>query len=403
MFFPIRTDRSLRRTPWVNRTLIALNVLVFLGTAGQLDQVFFHMGQRVPLHELVARLPVAQYMLFPSQPQVVQFVSYQFLHAGWEHILGNMLFLYVFGNSVEDRLGKVAYLLFYLAGGVVAGLGHAVIEQTTPVLGASGAVAAVSGAYLALFPISNVTILYWFIFIGTFEVSSMTLILFQIAQDAVLYVGRFGGVAYLAHLSGYAYGFVIGMGLLWIGLLTREPYDMLAMLERHRRRAQFRSLTRQGYQPWEHQPGALGKSEHGQASPTDDEQRLVMEMRSQINKAISEHRLEQAAEIYHDLLTRDAGQVLASQQQLDVANQLMANRYYDTAAVAYELFLDTYRNYGQREQIELILGLIYGRYLHQYKRAKELLSQAMTRLTDPQEKRLALQALKEIDNSADAS
>ncbi len=375
MFFPIRTDRSLSRTPWVNYSLIAVNVLIFLATAQGFDP---------------------RYLLNPASPQIEQFVSYQFLHAGWDHLLGNMLFLYVFGNSVEDRLGKIAYLLFYLAGGILAGLGHAVIEGTTPVLGASGAVAAVSGAYLALFPMSNVTIVYWFIFIGTFEVSSMLLILFQIAQDAVFYVARFGGVAYLAHLSGYAYGFAIGMGLLWIRLLPREHYDLLALIEQRRRRAQFRALTRRGYQPWQHAPALGGSSKQASTPDRDPEHGRILELRSDIHQAMRDHQLDVAANLYLELMQIDSGQVLSTHHQLDLANQLMSNRHYDTAAAAYELFLSTYKNYGQREQIELILGLIYGRYLNRHDRAKELLENALPRLSDAQEKDLAKKILSEL-------
>ncbi len=396
MFLPIRTDRSLRHTPWVNYALIAANVLIFIATTADLKKVFYLMGEGMPLDQLAKTLPVGLYMLVPSHLSIEQFISYQFLHADWMHLLGNMLFLYVFGNSVEDRLGKVAYLLFYLAGGVVAGLGHALIEQATPVLGASGAVAAVSGAYLALFPRSNVTILYIYFFIGTFEISSMLLILFQIAQDAFLYVGQFGGVAYLAHLSGYAYGFAIGIGLLWIKLLTREPYDMLSLLEQKRRRAQFQALTRKGYQPWQHQADSSVNPDRPSSSDSNPQEAKLIELRAKISSAISDHRLDDAAKLYLELLTVDPTQVLARQQQLDLANQLMSSGRYEQAAAAYELFLSAYKNYGQREQVELILGLICGRYLRKYERSKQLLTSALARLTDPDERALAQQVIEEI-------
>jgi len=213
MFFPIRTDRRLHHTPWVNIALIAANVVVFVMTK---------QGQ-----DLVAMAP---YTLHPNTPTLVQYISYQFLHANWAHLMGNMLFLYVFGNSVEDRLGKVGYLGFYLAGGVMAGLGHALIEAN-PVLGASGSVAAVTGAYLALFPLSNVTVFYWFFLIGTFEISSIMLILFQVGYNVLFQLMGDGGVAYLAHLSGYAYGFMVGMSLLRVCLLPREAFDLAGTAE----------------------------------------------------------------------------------------------------------------------------------------------------------------------------
>src|SRR5690606_12485309 len=135
-------------------------------------------------------------------------------------------FLWVFGNAVEDRLGRVGYLCFYLAGGVIAGLGHALMEPS-PVLGASGAVAAVTGAYLVLFPLTNVTIVYFFFIIGAFEVSSMVLIFFRVVTDLVFHFLGIGDVAYMAHLAGYGFGFVIALGLLLGRMLPREPYDLL--------------------------------------------------------------------------------------------------------------------------------------------------------------------------------
>jgi len=381
MFFPIRTDRRLHHTPWVNYSLIAVNVAAFVMTANG-----------------PSNSDLSSYWLNPMMPRLYQFFTYQFLHAGWEHLLGNMLFLYVFGNSVEDRLGKVGYLCFYLAGGVMAGLGHALVDPN-PVLGASGAVSAVTGAYLVLFPISNVTIVYWFFFIGAFEISSVYLIGFQIAQNIVFHIAGIGHVAYLAHLSGYAYGFVIAMSLLWIRLLPREPYDLLTMFEHKRRRAQFASLTRKGYQPWHLNKPSSPQEPDAVITP---QQQQIMDLRARISEAARGHQLDHAAALYMELLGLDATQPMSLQLQLDLANQLMSEKQYEAAAQAYELFLNTYKNYAQREQIELILGLIYSRYLQRLSRAKDLLSAAVPRLDDPAQKELAQQALEEMpDDLAD--
>ncbi len=379
MFIPIRTDRSLRRTPWVNYSLIATNVVVFLATMNDASK-----------HSL------APYWLTPTLPRLSQFITYQFLHADLMHLLGNMLFLYVFGNSVEDRLGKFGYLCFYLSSGVVAGLGQALVEPN-PILGASGAVAGVSGAFLVLFPMTNITIAYFFIFIGAFEVSGMVLILFQIAQDAFMFLGRYGGVAYLAHLSGYAFGIVIAAVFLWTKLLPHEPYDLLSMIRHRRRRAQFAAMTREGYQPWDRsQP--TEPSQAAKLEPLSPLQQRVLEIRSQINQAIDAHNLDQAADLYTQLTGIDSGQAMNQQQQLDLANHLMSQRRYEQAASAYELFLNTYTGYAQREQIQLILGLVYGRYLNRRQRARELLSAALPRLSDPDQKQLAQQVLNETSN-----
>ena len=111
-------------------------------------------------------------MLHPATPELWQFVSYAFLHGGIAHLGGNMLFLFIFGNNVNDKLGGVGYLCFYLAGAVFSGIGHSMVSAT-PILGASGAVAAVTGAYLVLFPRSMVRVFYWLlIFIDTVDIDT---------------------------------------------------------------------------------------------------------------------------------------------------------------------------------------------------------------------------------------
>ena len=104
MLIPLRTDSPLRATPWTNWALIAANLLIYLITA------------RYP--ELANG-----YTLNPAYPKLLNYFTYQFLHANFPHVLFNMLFLYVFGNNVNDRMGNLGYLAFYLAGGVFAGLG----------------------------------------------------------------------------------------------------------------------------------------------------------------------------------------------------------------------------------------------------------------------------------------
>ncbi|MFA9478549.1 rhomboid family intramembrane serine protease [Phycisphaerales bacterium AB-hyl4] len=374
MFFPIRTDRRLKRTPWVNYTLIAVNVLIFVGG-------FQQMGQ---------------FWLWPGEPRLWQFITYQFLHVNLWHLLGNMVFLWVFGNSVEDRLGRVGYLCFYLAGGVMAGLGHAWTEPA-PVLGASGAVAAVTGAYLVLFPLTNVTIVFWMIIIYAFEVSGMVLILFRVITDVVFYFLDFGNVAYVSHLAGYAFGFVVALGLLVGRVVPREPYDLLSFIEQRRRRSEFRRLTRSGYQPWEGASGGEGDRADAALTPeAKANQQQIFELRRDVTQALAVHDLPEAARLYRDLLGIESHQVLNEQPQLDVANQLMAEGRYATAAAAYELFLKHYPGYSHREQIQLILGLIYARYLHQPDRARELLSTAARRLSGS-DQQLARQVLDEVE------
>ena len=242
------------------------------------------------------------------------------------------------------------------------------------------------------------TIVYWFVFVGAFEVSSMILILFRVGQDAVFHLLGVGNVAYVAHLAGYAFGFAIGMACLFGRLLPREPYDMLALIEQRRRRRQFKKMTkRDGFQPWEHaKPGEAPKA---MTKPSTPEQQALMERRAGISAAIAAHDLPSAARRYVELLEDHPDQVMGQPQQLDLANQLMSEGWYDKAAAAYELFLGTYKAYADRHQIQLILGLIHARYLDQPERAKALLAEAQPKL-EGEEKDLAESALAELESEA---
>lgn len=378
MFFPIRTDRRLAHTPYINYALIAMNVVVFIVT-----------GYGVSSAHSIA----APYMLFPWQPEWYQFFTYQFLHGDVMHLGFNMLFLYVFGNHLEDRFGPIGYLAFYLAGGVVAGIGYS-LTQANPILGASGSVSAVTGAYLALFPASRVTIVYWFVFIGAFEVPSMYLILFNFFQDVFFQFGGFGHVAYLAHISGSLFGVAVGMTLLFTRVLPREPYDFLAMIDRWNRRRQLRSMASRGYSPWMGSPGGVESRRDKSLKP---EQQQIMELRADIQRAIEAHQPHRALDAYERLIEVDARQALSRQVQLDLANYAMNEGRYELAAIAYERFLAAYESDSFRPQVEMMLALLYIRYLDAPERARPLLVSAASRSMEPEKRQLAQDLLAEID------
>src|SRR5271170_1695128 len=153
MFFPIRTDCPLRSTPWANWLLIFLNFVVFFIEAN-------NPNLRV------------RWSLSAADPHVFNFITYAFLHANALHLIGNMIFLYAFGNNVNDRMGQIGYLGFYLSGAVVSGITFCLTDNL-PIIGASGAVAAVTGAYLVLLPRSNITVVYFLIVIGVAEIPSL--------------------------------------------------------------------------------------------------------------------------------------------------------------------------------------------------------------------------------------
>ncbi|MCH9058338.1 MAG: rhomboid family intramembrane serine protease, partial [Planctomycetes bacterium] len=205
MLIPIRTKTDLRLTPYANYAVIGINVCVFF---------VFHF---VLARSSVGKSLLAELSFQSGRPSLYQFVSYQFLHADTWHLLGNMLFLWVFGNSVNAKMGHLPYLLFYLAGGIFAGTGYAFIGSLDEVgggylVGASGSIAAVTTAYLVLFPRSHITFIYIFFFIGKIDLPSMLIIVFKIVLWDNIIAPNWGGagnVAYSAHLCVYTFGFCV--------------------------------------------------------------------------------------------------------------------------------------------------------------------------------------------------
>ena len=153
-----------------------------------------------------------------------------FLHGGWLHVLGNMLYLWIFGNNVEDRLGRVGFLLFYVVGGIAAALAQVVIDPTStnPLVGASGAIAAALGAYLVLFPRARILSL---VFLGFFyqllEVPALVILGFWFVLQLISGFASLGaqtaegGVAFFAHIGGFALGLVVGVLLRVVGGASR--------------------------------------------------------------------------------------------------------------------------------------------------------------------------------------
>jgi tetratricopeptide (TPR) repeat protein len=253
---------------------------------------------------------------------------------------------------------------------------------------------AVMGAYLALYPRSNITILSLLFFVGTFEVPSMYLIIVFFVLDLVGNLAGSVSVAHVAHLSGLAFGFGVGMGLLAVKLLPRDPFDFLALLQRWNRRRQYKMLVRQGYNPFAYVPPVSAQ----RALEAEPEPHLgrIRDLRAEIHEAIAHHNQPHAAILFIELHRLDPKQVLSRQAQLDVANQLASQQFYAEAADAYEQFLRHYPNFEQIEQVQLWLGLICGRYLKQYERSRAMLTAALERLHGERDVAMAREELRRI-------
>jgi|ERR1035438_575205 membrane associated rhomboid family serine protease len=201
--FPIKVTQPRDSRPLVTVLLIVANILVFLNQLS-LDPYSLHQY-------------IADYGLRPNPHyfHVVNIFTAMFVHAGWLHVGGNMLFLWVFGGNVEDILGHGKFLLFYLLCGVAAALAQIVSDplSTMPMVGASGAIAGVMGAYLVKFPRSRVEMLFFFFFIFRFEVAAWFMLAYWFAMQLA---GGFagaeasqGGTAFFAHVGGFIAGIVL--------------------------------------------------------------------------------------------------------------------------------------------------------------------------------------------------
>ncbi len=381
MLLPIRTNISPRRTPYINYALIAVNVVIFfLSYAPHVDPF---TGEAEYLRRWANQLVLDP---TPGRLYLWQFVSYAFLHGGLLHILGNMFFLYLFGNNVNDKLGHIGYLCFYLAGGVFSGIGH-VFMSSSPVLGASGAVAAVTGAYLVLFPQTLITVLYWFFFIGMIELPALYFIAFKlIIWDNVVEpsIAPPVAVAYSAHLAGYTFGISAMIVMLAIGLISGSQFDLWAMIKRWNRRRRYRDVVSSGYDPYTgRQTRQIRVKEVIKSAAQKQKEEQIQDVRSEISNRLAQRNLPAAAQGYLDLMKLDSEQILPRQNLLDVANQLAGENKHSESARAYEQFLSHYGSYEYAEQVELMLGILYSRYLHQTEAAIKHLRIAAEKLSDP--------------------
>jgi membrane associated rhomboid family serine protease len=209
MFFPIGdTQVQQGNKPLLSYIIIALNVLVYLYE--------FSLGEP-RLSEFVTQYGTIPAEITNGQDYYTVFTS-MFLHGGWMHLIGNMLFLWVFADNIEATIGYTKFLLFYLLGGIAASLTHILLSPNSmvPCVGASGAIAACLGAYIVMFPKSKIKILF-LIFFTVFYVNALYFLGFWIVQQLVSGFGSLGiatadtaGVAYWAHIGGFAFGVLAG-------------------------------------------------------------------------------------------------------------------------------------------------------------------------------------------------
>lgn len=211
---PIKDNNPTTITPWITYAIIAVNIVVFLGTvmlgprAASLVNLQYGAIPAVLFGH--AHLP-PEFSPFPPGFAFLSIFSSMFMHGDWMHLGGNMLYLWVFGNNVEDAMGHVRFVIFYLLCGVAAALGHGLLDihSQTPMIGASGALAGVLGAYFLLYP--KARILVWFFWAFIFYVPAVVVLGLWFIMQVINFgssagSGADGGIAWLAHITGFATG-----------------------------------------------------------------------------------------------------------------------------------------------------------------------------------------------------
>ncbi len=331
MPIPVGTDQYSWKTPVATLALVTLNVVVY----SVLLLAERKYGGRF-LQDVLSTGGLSSGGFRPWQP-----VTYQFLHdpsSIW-HVVGNMLFLWIFGSSVENRLRWWGFLAHYLGGGAAAGAVQ-LLSGGALIIGASGAVMAVTGSFIVFFPRARVNV---FLLLSVVPMPAMLLVAIYLVLDMLGVVGVRGpGVAYLAHVAGFAFGFTVSMLLLGLGLVRRTDLDLLFRIRQAHRRARMRALVRDGNSPI-------------QASGVQPPAKLAVPV------------VEPTPTVSKPANTRLATRCL------DDATAAYAKGEFVKAADSYQRALDAAPLAQDADQTRLMLAVIYGRKLKKPQKAREFL------------------------------
>ena len=349
---PLGTDRITRKTP-TTITIIVLNIAIFLLISLGLNaQSTATASKAAEIEQFGVFYPGLQMVL--THPWTL--VTYAFLHdpSGLSHVAFNMLFLWIFGRAVEDRLGSVWFAVFYIAGAIVSALGQWLISPA-PMIGASGAIAAATGAFAALCPRSRVRVLFFFTII---EIPGIVLVLIFVGLDLFGQLGQSvssasrGGIAYSAHLFGYAFGMLTMLALLGSGILKRTEFDLFFIMKQMKRRREMRAAVNQSRSPWVKDVSTLSV-----ATPqaTTDVLRAGTPMRRQLSDADAKREL-------HDAGTR------------------WSRGEFSAAANAWERFALRFSSHPDSDGALLLAAVTHARKLNDPTRARELAQRLVDRV-----------------------
>ena len=214
-FFPFADENPTKNKPIISWLIIVTCSLIFLNQifdpAHITEQTFLSFGMIPAILFGYSELSGSLKIISP----ILSIFTSMFLHGGWMHIIGNMTYLYIFGDNIEERLGKLKFIIFYLVTGIFAAFTQAIIDPTStiPMIGASGAIAGVLGGYLVLYPKANIKVLFWFIiFVKVIRIRAFIVLGGWIIIQFISFNGtdvNSGGVAYAAHIGGFISGILL--------------------------------------------------------------------------------------------------------------------------------------------------------------------------------------------------
>ncbi len=359
--FPIGDENRTHPLAWVTLFLIAANIGVYAA-----------FGVASPRYNAAI---VPQFGLIPSHPIWFTWITYQFLHGSVLHLAGNMLFLWTVAHKLEETLTRAGFILFYLAGGIAAAAAHVLFfpHSTDPVIGASGSIAAVMGAYLVLFPRNRIKVAYlvWLILYvrwGVWRVRSVWALgaWFAFALAAAVTGHSPGGVANWAHAGGFAFGAAVGAVLLAARIVKAPPAVTEALAQERRGRV---------------------------AGATLDQLELVR----RIERAVREGRTDQVLRQYQALADGRSPAGLAPEIQMAVADRLEQAGRPAQAAAAFERLLILDPTASQAPEAALRAGLLFARTVNHPTKARFYLQRAADTHASPDRAALARETRRLLD------
>ena len=359
MLIPIGTTMEHKKQPIVTYWIIGLNVLIFA-----MQWAVSRGGGLTGENEALRFLAHLEYegQLSKSHFHIWSLFSYQFLHAGWMHILLNMIFLLPFGKAVEGRMGHIGFAIFYLACGAIGGFIHTMLYDA-PVVGASGSVCAVVAAFIVLAPKTHIHVLLIFFIIGIYTIPSMLLVGFFVLLDSLNLLASLAGhnngtTAWVVHLVGYSGGFLFTFLALSFGFIRSSEFDLTQVINQFRRRRSLQKVI---------DANPVFKNSVEEVANPD------FQLRTLIAQQASTGKTDQAAKTYFDSIKTNPTLKIDPRTFHTLGSSLLELNRIEEGVLVFEQYLKQYKEAKDRGEVALLLAAKYTRTLQNKKRASELL------------------------------